>query len=262
MSYFQLLPSELIDEIALYLDYTELSIIEEIFNIRTEYKRLVREKYPAFHEIITFLINNDVKYRDYSWRRGYDLINMVEKYINYEMYIRVSGVALKNNLRTNNVDNFISSSYEALEQFDDMTEILTLYEAMTSQESFNYKDYIRYFPNISGIDICLLNIGFTYMDNMSLDYIIKKYESNMADNYGGNISEFSLIQPLCIIFLYILRHPDSVSEYKNKILNIKISNIKGRVSIRIIDHRLLHKYMIDFINNQEERINKIKSKII
>jgi len=61
MNYFNLITLELTHVICDYLDYTEASIIESIFDININYEYLLNVNFSAFYEIIKILINEECK---------------------------------------------------------------------------------------------------------------------------------------------------------------------------------------------------------
>lgn len=83
MSYFDNLPHELITEICFSLDYAQSLIISQVFiNGKTviDYKYLLMNKYPGFYKMLLLVKENDIYYKNYSFEKGYEIINNFQLY--------------------------------------------------------------------------------------------------------------------------------------------------------------------------------------
>jgi len=80
MSYYICIPEELTNIISIFLDYTEINLLIDLYKIKVNYKYIIRDLYPAYFKIINFIRNISDHYKNkYQYSSDYDDIN---KYIN------------------------------------------------------------------------------------------------------------------------------------------------------------------------------------
>ena len=81
MSYLNYLYQDLIDVISTYLDYTSLSILESEYKFQINYEVLLRNRYPAFYEMLKIVKENDTKYKNYPYDQAYNLMKDIEEFL-------------------------------------------------------------------------------------------------------------------------------------------------------------------------------------
>ena len=89
-TYFELIPNELINEIALYLDYqgtikSRLILEEKYQKISGKpligYELLLLKKFPGIHRVVKIVIQNAINWKSYTYERAYNLMNLLELFI-------------------------------------------------------------------------------------------------------------------------------------------------------------------------------------
>ena len=244
MNYVNLIPNELINNICIYLDYTQATIIEMEFNIDINYGYLLYIKYPAFYKILKILQLKDIKYKEYPYREPYDVINLVEKILKYDnMYISING------LRSENINDFKQTIYDGEYVYKyakninmkDIDDILTSYNVLVKQNNI-YSKYQRYFPDIEGGENLFFDVAQEfYPEVINIKCLIFEYESD----------KFKTIPlPLIVlyqIYLYILVKNDIDEEDRKALLSLlrtyNNSPIKNNEKIMLM-------YIKDFIFNK------------
>ena len=265
-NYLELLPQELINIISLYLDYTETSILEQEFRLLVNYQLLLYENYPAFSKIIKVLKENGIKWKNYPLDRAYGLITSVEKYIIFELtdsQIR-PGVVLQisdgEDLRTDNISNFISFFIDAYPMIADMDNIISSYFMLTEKKEGDVIKHKVLFPDIRDGDAML---NSAYQDYPcycnSLDTMIEHF-----NEFKDNTDSDSLIA-LYVIFIYVLDHLDTLDQYKDKIIKINPHQpvIYGTIvtyNEQFVNIKIVYQHIIQFIKGQERYQKKYQKK--
>src|SRR6266498_3680695 len=83
MNYFQIIPQELIDLISTHLSHSDILLLEDELNVSIDYEYLLSTGFPVFYKIIKTLKENNIVYRDYSYRKAYNIICNYEYILNY-----------------------------------------------------------------------------------------------------------------------------------------------------------------------------------
>ena len=256
-NYLELLPQELINVISLYLDYTETSILEQEFKLLVNYQLLLYENYPAFSKIIKLLKENDIKWKNYPLDRAYGLITSIEKYIKFEIegpQIRPGAAREISNgedLRTDNISNFISFSIDVHSIIADMDNIVSSYFMLTERKEGDVIKHKVLFPDIRDGDVILNSAyeDYPYYYN-SLDDMIERF-----DEFKDSTDSDSLIA-LYVIFIYVLDHLDTLDQYKDKIILINPNQTpkKGIViyNEQFVNIKIVYQHIIQFIKAQEK----------
>ena len=250
MNYLELLPSELITIISLYLNYNEIKINLENFDV--DYRYLLSENYPAFYEIIYHLKNNDTVNKNYDYEEGYNLMNLVETLIyNKQFEIEEGKIS---NFRTNNIDDFMNIIYTFIIDILNIRDILASYNRIINQSELSklFK-YRKYFPNVDEINQNFVTAcnDYIYYDEVTLQDLIDSYI-----NYANNTHESKNI--LYRIFLNILENEQLIGDYKDKIINLiinKYTDLNEKVGKRnkdIQNELIIHQYIINYINKIEK----------
>ena len=248
MNYLEILPSELINIIALYLNYNEIKLKLENFSI--DYRYLLSENYPAFYKIIYHLKNNDTVNKKYDYEEGYNLMNLVETLISHKKSSFYDKLIL--NTRTNDIDKFISIFYNYNIYFPSIEEIISSYSMLTEKSDMSHLfKYRKYFPNIATVndDFYYACRDYIYYEQTSLQNLISSY-SDLIDNDAHESRKI-----LCRIFLSILENKELIKEYKDKIINLEVNKYiyidEHRVKkdhIDIQNEQIIHQYIINYLN--------------
>jgi hypothetical protein len=259
-SCFQYIPQELVDILALYLNYTEFSIISQFFNLDTNYKLLLMTKYPPFYNLVTELSKIDVKYRDYNFRHGYDLMCRIE--LCYHM--KRTGFGMSESTLVNlvydedgeqfpadamqdedgDIYDFISTCYELELHDEELLEMSSMYDEYTRTE--DRMKYIKYFPNIPGGDESFM---ITTNDNidMTIPELIKNYNTEKGPMKN-------IIWCLYRIFFELLKDPKKITKHKDAIMAIQIRGFyKGYYKYQeSLDHITMYSYIVDFMDKYND----------
>ena len=239
MSYFDCIPDDLLNLISLYISHNELIELENTFNLKINYQYLLSHKYPAFFNIINTLRNNDERYSNYSFKQGYELINLIEMLIEHKQYEpRFSKI----NLSTSNVDEFHRLIIDEALDIGNIIDLLSAYTLISdrSEKSKLYK-YRKYFPNIESSDQIFLSTIDDYMryNNVTMDKLINSYN-------GKSLCDYQIT--LYRIFLHILMNKSLIKDYGIKIINLKILQNELAPNKHYYNQLITHQYIINYIN--------------
>ena len=253
-NYLDLLPQELINTISSYLDYTEISILEQEFGSRINYQLLLTENYPALSKILKLLKEKDIKWKDYPYSKAYDSITLMDKYLRFRMK---RGILHNENIntRTNSIPDFIDliSSFHTI--ISDINNMVSSYYILVEEIK---KDLIKYkilFPNIKNGDVIINEAYEDYWNFNSLDNMIESF------NYFIRENDIYSIILLYIIFIYILEHLDTLDEYKDKIIKIDVTQKSSKKIVYYDDQffsaEIVYQHIIEFIRAQEKYQRKL-----
>jgi hypothetical protein len=243
MSYFNLIPQELNDEVCFYLDYNESLILQDLFNIKINYQRLLSLKFPGFYKMIKELKEKDVKYINFTYEKSYSLINSVSVYLDN---LRNEGGYLKyDKLASDKIEEVKIALFSNNIFLPEIKDILASHEMTVSSEIlgikyYKYKNreyykYKNYFPDIVGIENTFINAcdEFIYYKN-NLQSLSKKIHINGT---------------YCILLLYVLDTPEITAEIKKKILEDYNPNRKLKeFSLETVNTgRILWQYILKYL---------------
>ena len=258
-TYLELLPPELINVISLYLDYTEISILEQEFGSRINYQLLLTENYPAFSKIIKILKEKDIKWRNYPYDMAYDLITLTEKYIRFEIDDMKIHPDINRemryweadiDIRTDDISKFFASVKDTYLMIGDMSNILSSYSILTDKKEKELKKYKLLFPNIKDGDTILDGAYNEHSPHNSLDMTIARFNEYKDDNSIDPLIE------LYMIFIYVLEHLDTLDQYKDKIIKINPNQpVKERqvgYNEQSLNIKIVYQHIIEFIRAQEK----------
>src|SRR6266496_2821959 len=184
MNYFQLIPQELVNLISIYLSHSDVLLLEEEeLNIFINYEYLLSTGFPVFYKIIKTLKENNIVYRDYSYRKAYNIICNYEYILNYIArmnYIVNAGkvnITSFNKIRSNNYLDFLSSldivsddRVIGVSYRDNLFEIIDSYKLL-DEININ-KKYLRSFPIFPYSDSYFSKLSDQFNENEPLrEYI-------------------------------------------------------------------------------------------
>ena len=254
-TYLELLPQELINIISSYLDYTEVSILEQEFGLKVNYQLLVYTNHPAFGKILKLLKEKDIKWKDYPYSKAYDLMNLIEKYVRFEIEdstVRPNikrGIEEGEYLRTDNISNFINFILDAYLMIGDMDDVISSYFMLTEKKGNDLRRYKILFPNITDGETIINSAYADYPYFNSLDETIVHFNESKGQ------TDLDPLVALYIIFIYVLDHLDTLDEYKDKIIKIdpsqKVTDNFVPYNERFLSIKIVYQHIIEFIRAQE-----------
>lgn len=241
MSYLELIPSELVHIILLYVEYTPSVILKNIYNLDIDYKYLLRLKYRNFYDLIQVIKTNDRKYENYSYERAYQLINLIEDYVSIN-YNGTHTSNYKNRILRllryddiNNIIDFIEDNDINVEEIYDIISAYKLVNIKNNPLSKNIQEYKQYLPPVKYSDYFLAFAINQYTSNINetIDRI-KRIVFN--DPRGATIN-------MIILFLSLLDQPHLISEYKNKIKDMRLTLFNGKRFNLLIIYQAIINYI-------------------
>lgn len=245
-NYFEFIPPELLNVILLNLNYTESSLLDEMYNLKLDYKILLIDKYPGYYQIVKTVKEKDFKYRNYNYENAYDEI------IQFEIYLKeVNNIDLRNYLQDiteETINKFIQLCFSGLTRVPIKIEgILTDYSIITepSSRTINFYKYKRMFPNIHNLENYL---------NSAIDEYSEELDT-VSNIYLEEYSVYNKAVQLVIIYLAILEKPELIDRYKDYILNLRVMTNDNLLIDD--DHFVLYSYIKNYIKNYElKKMNK------
>lgn len=259
--YLELLPNELINQIALYLDYQGTIklrvILEDKYTVLSDkplinYELLLLSKFPGVHRAIKEVKQNSIHWKNYTYERGYNLMNLVELY-------------LKNQIEA---DTFDTDTLELLYEDDfgelmgliydhgmDIGEIYALDKAYTQiidkSVSSQFIKYRVMMPEITNIDEYFFAAYNRYYDDVIKKGIVPlDYVRDTSFNLMSKFYDFNIVD-LIIYYLVILDNPTTINYFKdNKLKEISIGNNTYNSDRQYIEYMIIFQHMKEYINNK------------
>ena len=233
-----LLPSELLNAICLYLDYTEVSIIMKLFSVDVNYQYLLSNKYPAFYKIVNDVRKKSLEYKDYPYSKGYSLMSLVEMQLKDNILDPDHS-----NIRTDYKRELVEVSYKNELVFGELEDIFAARDIMyplLAIKGGEYYKYREYFPNIKSCNIIFM-IACT-------EYSVRNQEIGVYINEFKKWKLYSTrINTLYCMFLYVL--DNKLNMYiKEKVQNFKFCGIHGDID-KNNNEKLMYLYIMNYINN-------------
>lgn len=238
-----LLPSELLNEICLHLDYIDISIIIKLFSVNINYQYLLSNKYPAFYGIVNDLKKHSLQYKNYSYDTGYDLMSLVEMQLMDNISNPIFGnVSTSSNIRTDNKEEFIDVVNENGLDVRELLDILAATDMLYLEniEATSYYKYREYFPNFENSNDEFTIACSEYSSNIQT---IREY----INDFEESTHYFERIMSLYQIFLYILDNKIDIS-FKERIQKLTFRSRIEEVE-RYTKERIIYLCIMKYINN-------------
>jgi len=262
-TYLDIIPSELIQEICLYLNHIDIVKLRKISKIDFNFQYLTSIKFPGFYKIFKIVREESDDYRGFPYEKGHDLIYRVDRYLK-------QGLKEGDRLDTSIDDRYINIYSDDInylidlvnENFlkDELREVILSYVLMQPSnlvQSKLYK-YRNEFPNVDIINDIFLGACdeyYYFTRNYTSFEELKNYLENIIPPTWDNSNYYTSMLNLCSYFLTFLEQPETMEIFRDKPLVI-LSTDKGN-NIEGENHE---NYLVVFNCINEYLVNKLNSK--
>jgi len=240
MSYFNNIPLDLINQICYNLTYTETLILREEFNFNLDYQYFFSNKYPGFYEIIKTVKNKTIRYRNYSYEEGYELIYLLLDYL--EFLKNSDDYTFYNNLikgiYTDDIENcylIVYDNDDNIKDIKNVKDIIASYNMLENEYEYEYYKYRKYFPNMFNMDDIFIDIcAEINLYETSDEQLLNDINSQTDDRLTFYLS---------VLYILLLEYENKIPEWKILIKKLNMKKIKKK-PINVI----IYQYIKNLIN--------------
>jgi hypothetical protein len=256
MDYLQVIPEDLINEIAVYLDYIESIKFSLISGVDLRYEYLLSVKFPGFYKFVKIVKSKSINYRDFPYRKAYDLIHQQEKYMKAISAYGPANIHYRDkytNIYTDDIEEYIETV--TMNDFD-ITEFEQLFDEyhMLIKDS-DYHKYYKYrieYPNIAGLEGTLIIAIMDYEYYVSSG-ILRGYVENFKFEIYPNLHYEPNLLPLVTLYLILLIRPELTDILKSREdLRIAPTDPDKFLDLDIVivnNYMIMYQHIIDYINS-------------